>query len=176
MQKSDLDHNEVRSPSFVHGTNLTPPISQYQHVNKSELDEAQIRALEEHEISQGPLSVLQQSVRATKAVSLIPPAYYADLACERGRMYLNDFLNLGAEKSVSGRGRKDRETMKKEVYDECVKAWGSGIHERDCKKVLRLLAKNVKTDLRNILLMNLSLLTAFLFLPLGVSVHILEIV
>ncbi|KAG8827957.1 mRNA splicing protein [Serendipita sp. 399] len=38
-------------------------MSQYQHVNKSELDEAQIRALEEHEISQGPLSVLQQSVR-----------------------------------------------------------------------------------------------------------------
>jgi small nuclear ribonucleoprotein D2 len=30
---------------------------------KSELDEAQIRQLEEHEISQGPLSVLQQAVR-----------------------------------------------------------------------------------------------------------------
>lgn len=30
---------------------------------KSELDEAQLRALEEHEISQGPLSVLQQAVR-----------------------------------------------------------------------------------------------------------------
>ena len=33
------------------------------HVPKSELDEAQLRALEEHEISQGPLSVLQQAVR-----------------------------------------------------------------------------------------------------------------
>lgn len=33
------------------------------HVPKSELDEAQLRQLEEHEISQGPLSVLQQSVR-----------------------------------------------------------------------------------------------------------------
>ncbi|GAB00018.1 hypothetical protein E5Q_06720 [Mixia osmundae IAM 14324] len=30
---------------------------------KSEMDEAQIRALEEHEISQGPLNVLQQSVK-----------------------------------------------------------------------------------------------------------------
>lgn len=30
---------------------------------KSELDEAQLRQLEEHEISQGPLSVLQQAVR-----------------------------------------------------------------------------------------------------------------
>ena len=32
--------------------------------------------------------------RATKAVSLIPPAYYADLACERARLYLNRSLNL----------------------------------------------------------------------------------
>ncbi|KAG8948583.1 Small nuclear ribonucleoprotein Sm D2 [Tulasnella sp. 424] len=38
-------------------------MSQYANQPKSELDEAQIRALEEHEISQGPLSVLQQSVR-----------------------------------------------------------------------------------------------------------------
>ena len=37
--------------------------SQYAHVPKSELDEAQLRQLEEHEISQGPLSVLQQAVR-----------------------------------------------------------------------------------------------------------------
>ncbi|TEB39216.1 Sm-like ribonucleo protein [Coprinellus micaceus] len=38
-------------------------MSQYVHVPKSDLDEAQLRALEEHEISQGPLSVLQQAVR-----------------------------------------------------------------------------------------------------------------
>ncbi|KIO21560.1 hypothetical protein M407DRAFT_15800 [Tulasnella calospora MUT 4182] len=38
-------------------------MAQYANQPKSELDEAQIRALEEHEISQGPLSVLQQSVR-----------------------------------------------------------------------------------------------------------------
>lgn len=37
--------------------------SQFAHIPKSELDEAQIRQLEEHEISQGPLSVLQQAVR-----------------------------------------------------------------------------------------------------------------
>lgn len=33
------------------------------NVPKSDLDEAQIRELEQYEISQGPLSVLQQSVR-----------------------------------------------------------------------------------------------------------------
>ncbi|GFZ46117.1 Small nuclear ribonucleoprotein Sm D2 [Saitozyma sp. JCM 24511] len=38
-------------------------MSQYVHVPKSELDESQIRELEEYEISQGPLSVLQQAVR-----------------------------------------------------------------------------------------------------------------
>lgn len=37
--------------------------SQYANVPKSELDESQIRELEEYEISQGPLSVLQQAVR-----------------------------------------------------------------------------------------------------------------
>lgn len=37
--------------------------SQYANANKSELDESQIRELEEYEISQGPLSVLQQAVR-----------------------------------------------------------------------------------------------------------------
>lgn len=37
--------------------------SQYVNVPKSELDESQIRELEEYEISQGPLSVLQQAVR-----------------------------------------------------------------------------------------------------------------
>lgn len=42
---------------------LAHSTSQYASVPKSELDEAQIRELEEWEISQGPLSVLQQAVR-----------------------------------------------------------------------------------------------------------------
>jgi hypothetical protein len=40
-----------------------PLFSQYAHIPKSDLDESQLRQLEEHEISQGPLSVLQQAVR-----------------------------------------------------------------------------------------------------------------
>lgn len=40
-----------------------PLDSQYVNVPKSELDQSQIRELEQYEISQGPLSVLQQSVR-----------------------------------------------------------------------------------------------------------------
>ncbi|KAG8691096.1 mRNA splicing protein [Ceratobasidium sp. 423] len=46
------------------GSSASPALgSQYAHVPRSELSEAEIRQLEEHEISQGPLSVLQQSVR-----------------------------------------------------------------------------------------------------------------
>jgi eukaryotic translation initiation factor 2C len=43
--------------------------------------------------------------RATKAVSLCPPAYYADLACERARCYLSNLLDtptLSAAPSVAG--------------------------------------------------------------------------
>lgn len=53
----------VRPIAFVPDSSLTRCGSQYVHMPKSELDEAQLRALEEHEISQGPLSVLQQAVR-----------------------------------------------------------------------------------------------------------------
>ena len=70
-------------------------------------------------------------VRATKAVSLVPPAYYADLACERGRLYLNDLFNLGAEKASSvGSVKKDKEALKQDVYNACVQGWGEGIHAR----------------------------------------------
>jgi eukaryotic translation initiation factor 2C len=43
--------------------------------------------------------------RATKAVSLCPPAYYADLACERARCYLSEYFNTpipSAAPSVAG--------------------------------------------------------------------------
>jgi len=54
--------DEVRC-THVSSTVIDASTSQYVHVPKSELDEAQLRQLEEHEISQGPLSVLQQAVR-----------------------------------------------------------------------------------------------------------------
>lgn len=59
--KIELQH-EVRYTNVIPAAN-NAFTSQYVHVPKSELDEAQLRQLEEHEISQGPLSVLQQAVR-----------------------------------------------------------------------------------------------------------------
>jgi hypothetical protein len=52
-------------------------------------DENQLTA---DELQQGTHNASHLYARATKVVSLIPAAYYADLACERGRCYLNDFL------------------------------------------------------------------------------------
>jgi len=39
--------------------------------------------------------------RATKGVSLVSPAYYADIACERGRCYLHDALSASDVGSTS---------------------------------------------------------------------------
>ena len=44
-------------------TNISPSYSQFAHVPKSELTEEDIRKLEEFEVSQGPLALLQTSVR-----------------------------------------------------------------------------------------------------------------
>jgi len=40
--------------------------------------------------------------RATKAVSICPPAYYADLACERSRCYLGELVDASPSASLVG--------------------------------------------------------------------------
>jgi len=42
--------------------------------------------------------------RATKAVSLVSPAYYADLACERGRCYIHELLQAVDGSTTSSTG------------------------------------------------------------------------
>lgn len=67
--------------------------------------------------------------RATKAVSLVPPAYYADLACERARDYLSTLMNADDARSTSSRGNPEAERAARErVYEEAAKQWGEGIH------------------------------------------------
>ncbi|THH13717.1 hypothetical protein EW146_g6540, partial [Bondarzewia mesenterica] len=63
------------------------------------------------EIQQGVHTTSYLYARATKAVSLIPPAYYADVVCEQARYWIHGFLNqagdsssAGDAASVSGRG------------------------------------------------------------------------
>jgi len=69
--------------------------------------------------------------RATKAVSLVPPAYYADLACERGRQWLSMLMNATDSQTrsqVSSRGDPDAAVMqaRQRVYDQAVQLWKNG--------------------------------------------------
>ncbi|KAI0821782.1 Piwi-domain-containing protein [Trametes gibbosa] len=84
-------------------------------------------------LQQGTHAASYLFARATKAVSLVPAAYYADIACERGRDYLNVLLNLTDDRSSVG-GTADREAEKERVYENAVKLWGDGIHKdlKDC--------------------------------------------
>jgi len=59
--------------------------------------------------------------RATKAVPICPPAYYADLICERGRMYLYSTLN--ENQSASG-----------SAYNAQTAEWTQGVHSRLTEK------------------------------------------
>lgn len=55
--------------------------------------------------------------RSTKSVSICPPAYYADLLCERGRAYLHLTLNSdSASESSGGTGTSEN--------------WTAGVHPR----------------------------------------------
>jgi len=83
------------------------------------------------DIQVGTHDVSYLYARATKAVSLIPAAYYADLACERGRCYLNDFLVDDKTSTAGGGGSRgwkaDKEEENKKVFDAANKHWGEGV-------------------------------------------------
>ncbi|KAI0828161.1 Piwi domain-containing protein [Trametes gibbosa] len=73
--------------------------------------------------------------RATKAVSLVSPAYYADLACERGRCYLISLLQGISDSGVtSGSGGSEREEIKREArrlwrFDKSPNAVGGSLKD-----------------------------------------------
>ncbi|KAG2129585.1 ribonuclease H-like domain-containing protein [Suillus clintonianus] len=97
-----------------------------------------------NDIQQGTHTASYLYARATKAVSLVPLAYYADLACERARCYLEGFLNSeqppasgssskkgggkGKGKGVAKEAADEREAAKQRVYDAALQAWGNGVH------------------------------------------------
>jgi hypothetical protein len=83
-------------------------------------------------IQQGTHTMSYLYARATKAVSLIPAAYYADQACERGRYYINDFLSAednSTSASSKSSKKEDREEEKKRVKQAAEKMWGEGLHD-----------------------------------------------
>ena len=91
------------------------------------------------EVQQGTHHASYLYARATKAVSLVPAAYYSDLCCERGRCFINDFLSAPDDKTSSagtgtgvgkgkGRGKVDREEEEDRVFSAAKDAWGEGLH------------------------------------------------
>ncbi|KAK7023495.1 hypothetical protein VNI00_016713 [Paramarasmius palmivorus] len=75
------------------------------------------------EIQQGINNNSYLYARATRAVSLIPPAYYAGQASKRGRYYLNDFLT-----GEDPQKEKVEKAAKEKVFEDAKKAWGGGVH------------------------------------------------
>lgn len=61
--------------------------------------------------------------RATKAVSLVSPAYYADLACERGRCYLHALLQGISDSGTTATSGAGEDEIKKEAE----KMWHGGL-------------------------------------------------
>ncbi|KAI6030695.1 ribonuclease H-like domain-containing protein [Pisolithus orientalis] len=89
--------------------------------------------LEADEVQQGLNTASYLYARATQAVSLVPAAYYADLACKRGRCYLNEFLQADDKSSTlvsrgSGHSRQAKEEARRKVYNDAVKALAAGAH------------------------------------------------
>ncbi|KAN0105642.1 Piwi domain containing protein [Russula decolorans] len=65
--------------------------------------------------------------RATKAVSLAAPAYYADLACERGRCYLHKLLSGYSEVTNTATSGS---TSDEDVFKEAERLWNGGVRGR----------------------------------------------
>ena len=64
--------------------------------------------------------------RATKAVSLVSPAYYADLACERGRCYLHSLLNGITDAGVTVTSQQGEEEV---ILREAKGMWKEGVKD-----------------------------------------------
>ncbi|TFY71790.1 hypothetical protein EVG20_g1213, partial [Dentipellis fragilis] len=83
----------------------------------------------EMELKADDLQVLTNAVsytfaRATKAVSLVSPAYYADLACERGRCYLHKLLQGYSGAGVTSASGSNAEN---EAVREAQGLWRNGV-------------------------------------------------
>jgi eukaryotic translation initiation factor 2C len=71
-------------------------------------------------------SVSYMFARATKAVSLAAPAYYADLACERGRSYLHSLLQGLSDGNTTASGTVAQQELELQTYREAERLWHGG--------------------------------------------------
>ncbi|KAJ7481492.1 argonaute-like protein [Mycena latifolia] len=76
-------------------------------------------------------SVSYMFARATKAVSLVSPAYYADLACERGRCYIHKLLQ-----GLSSSGTTASSNNEEAVMREARALWHGGVQGPQLKDTM----------------------------------------
>lgn len=74
------------------------------------------------QIQQLTNAVSYMFARATKAVSLVSPAYYADIACERGRCYLHKLLQ-GIQPTQYGANPTEEQIMA-----DATATWNAGVN------------------------------------------------
>ncbi|KAJ7178055.1 argonaute-like protein [Mycena filopes] len=72
-------------------------------------------------------SVSYMFARATKAVSLVSPAYYADLACERGRCYVHKLLQGISSSGVTATSSSSDAAAEEAVMREATVLWHNGV-------------------------------------------------
>ena len=79
-------------------------------------------------VQQGVHSASYLYARTNSAVSLVPPAYYADILCDRARCWIEEYLL--AEDSAGGKILSlGQEKLEADRVFEAVKcAWGDGLH------------------------------------------------
>jgi eukaryotic translation initiation factor 2C len=70
--------------------------------------------------------------RATKAVSLVSPAYYADVACERGRCYLRKLLQGQSEGGTTA----SSSTNEADAMKEAKALWRDGVSVNKLKDTM----------------------------------------
>ena len=73
------------------------------------------------DIQQGTNTLCYLWARATKSVSLAPPAYWADIACERGRCYIREILPPPPDSA-------DSKLDKKGIWRRAEELLGNGVH------------------------------------------------
>ncbi|KIK78298.1 hypothetical protein PAXRUDRAFT_834618 [Paxillus rubicundulus Ve08.2h10] len=74
--------------------------------------------------------------RATKAVSLVSPAYYADVACERGRCYLRKLLHGYVGDGTTASGTGSGSAAEQEIMNEAKKLWNNGVSKKNLKDTM----------------------------------------
>lgn len=73
-------------------------------------------------IQKGTNDISYLWARATKSVSLVPPAYWADIACERARLYLHEIL-------PPPRGSREESMSEEQIKNRAKDLWGNGVHD-----------------------------------------------